>query len=477
MRTGLRWAAALVVLALLAAGVLAYVADTSIGHRYIADRIAALKPANGLRIKVGRIEGSIYGATRLRNLRLADTKGQFFQANDIRVDWTPLAWLSNRLDIERLIVPAATLDRLPALVPSKTPQPILPSFDIRLGELRIDRMTFGEGIVKPARMARIAGRADIRNGRAWVDLNATSRGGDRLILKVDSAPDRDIFDVSANVDAPAKGVIGGMLGTTQPLNLHIDGDGSWKQWKGALVARAGSGELVRLALTAHSGRYGLNGIMRPSLVTRGQIARLTGPTMRVTGNAKLEDRQLDTHLGVVSPALALSANGMVDLARSSFDAMRVDVRLRQPQAIMPTMSGRDIAALVLLDGPFGSANFDYRVTASRVAFDTTGFDDVRLTGRGKLSPQPVLVPVSLSARRVTGVGDIAGGILNNLRVDGLLRVTSKLPSRARRRPALPRHGTRTWCRRCDPLYRAAPDRARHRSHRQRISTAGRDLLL
>ena len=426
MRTVLRWAAALAVLALFAAGALAYVADTSIGHRYIADRIATLKPANGLRIKVGRIEGSIYGATRLRNLRLADAKGQFFQANDVRVDWTPLAWLSNRLDIERLIVPAATLNRLPALVPSKTPQPILPSFDIRLGALRIDRMTFGEGIVKPARMARIAGRADIRNGRALVDVNATSRGGDRLVLNIDSAPDRNIFDVSANVDAPAKGVIGGMLGTTQPLTLRIDGDGSWKQWKGALVARAGSGELARLSLTADIGRYGLNGIVRPSLVTRGQIARLTGPAVRVTGNAKLEDRQLDTHLGVVSPALALSANGMVDLARSSFDAMRVDVRLRQPQAIMPTISGRDIAALLLLDGPFGSANFDYRVTASRIAFDATGFADVRLTGRGKLSQQPVLVPVSLSARRVTGVGDIAGGILNNLRVDGLLRVTSKL---------------------------------------------------
>jgi len=426
LRAALRWGAALILLALLAVGALAYVADTSVGHRYIADRISALKPANGLRIKVGRIDGSIYGSTRLRNLRLADTKGQFFQASDVRVDWTPWAWLSNRLDVDRLIAPAATLDRLPALVPSKTPQPILPSFDIRIGALRIDRMMFGEGIVKPARVARIAGRADIRDGRALVDLNAASRGGDKLVLKLDSAPDRNIFDVSASVDAPAKGVIAGMLGATQPLTLRVDGDGSWKQWKGALVARAGTGELAQLALTAREGRYGLNGVVRPSLVTRGQIARLTGPMMRVTGNATLANRQLDTHLGVVSPALALSANGYVDLARSSFDAMRIDVRLRQPQAVMATMSGRDIAALVMLDGPFGSASFDYRITASRLAFDATGLEDVRATGRGRLSAQPVLVPVSLSARRVTGVGDIAGGILNNLRVDGLLRVTSKL---------------------------------------------------
>ena len=413
-------------LALIGVAVLAYIADTSVGHRYIADRIAALKPENGLRIKVGRIEGSIYGATRVRELRLYDTKGQFLSVPEASLDWSPLAWLSNRIDIDRLVAPAATLDRMPALVPSKTVQPILPSFDIRIGELKIERMTFGAGIVRPARVARIDGKADIRNGRALVDLNGTSRGGDRLVLKLDSAPDRNVFDVAAAVDAPKGGVIAGMLGATQPMALRIEGDGSWKDWKGGLIARAGSGELARLALTAKSGRYDLNGVARPALVTTGRIARLTGPEMRVTGNAMLENRQLDTHIGLVSPALALSANGFIDLARSSFDAMRVEVRLRQPQALLPNLTGRDIAALVVFDGPFGTANFDYRITVPRMAFDATGFDDVRVTGRGKLSPEPVIVPIALSARRVTGVGDIAGGILNNLRVDGLLRVTSKL---------------------------------------------------
>ncbi|UVO54334.1 translocation/assembly module TamB domain-containing protein [Sphingomonas sp. SUN039] len=426
MRALLRWGGALLVLALIGVAVIAWIADTSIGHRLIADRIEALRPVNGLRVKVGRIDGSIYGATRVRDLRLYDTKGQFLSVPEAALDWSPFAWLSNRLDIDRLIAPAATLDRLPALVPSKTVQPILPSFDIRIGALKIERMTFGEGIVKPARMARIAGKAEIQGGRALIDLNGVARGGDRLVLKLDSAPDRNVFDIAATVDAPKGGVITGMLGATQPLALRIEGDGSWKDWKGALVARAGNGELARLALTATSGRYGLNGVLHPDLVTTGRVARLTGAELRVTGNATLANRQLDTHLALASPALAMSANGVVDLARSSFDAMRVEVKLRQPQAVLPNMTGRDIAALVLLDGPFGTANFDYRVTAPRIAFDATGFDDVRVTGRGKLSPQPVIVPVSLSARRVTGVGDIAGGILNNLRVDGLLRVTSKL---------------------------------------------------
>ncbi len=411
---------------LLAASVLLWLGDTSIGHRFIADQIEALAPASGLRIKVGRIEGSIYGATRVRDLRLSDTKGVFFQAGEVAVDWTPIAWLSNRVDIDRLIAPAATLDRLPVLVPSKTPQPILPSFDIRIAELRVNRLTFGERIVKPARVARVTGRADIRDGRALVNLNGQSRGGDRLVLKLDSAPDRNVFDVAAAVDAPAKGVIGGMLGATQPLSLRVGGEGSWKDWKGSVAARAGSGELAKLMLTARSGRYDIDGVVRPALVTTGRIAQLTAPGLRVIGNAILSNRRLDTHIGLSSPALALGANGFVDLANSSFDAMRIDIRLRQPQAVLPTMTGRDIAALVVLHGPFGSAYFDYKITALRVALDATGFEDVRLTGRGKLSAEPVIVPIALSARRVTGVGDLAGGILNNLRVDGLVRITSKL---------------------------------------------------
>jgi translocation and assembly module TamB len=35
------------------------------------------------------------------------------------------------------------------------------------------------------------------------------------------------------------------------------------------------------------------------------------------------------------------------------------------------------------------------------------------------------VPILLTARRVTGVGDVAGGILANLRVEGVLKVTAK----------------------------------------------------
>ena len=42
-----------------------------IGKRFIADQIAAVAPASGLRFKVGRIEGDIYGKAVLRAVEIS----------------------------------------------------------------------------------------------------------------------------------------------------------------------------------------------------------------------------------------------------------------------------------------------------------------------------------------------------------------------------------------------------------------------
>ncbi|MEA3060465.1 MAG: translocation and assembly module TamB, partial [Sphingomonadales bacterium] len=76
--------------------------DTAPGHRFIADRIAAMAPHSGLRIRIGRIDGSIWSGTRLKEVRLYDPKGLFAESPELRVDWQPLAWLGNRLVIHDL---------------------------------------------------------------------------------------------------------------------------------------------------------------------------------------------------------------------------------------------------------------------------------------------------------------------------------------------------------------------------------------
>jgi hypothetical protein len=61
--------------------------DTGPGRRFVADEIAGLRFENGMRITVGRIEGSLYGKMTLHHLSVRDTKGEFLFSPQVEVDW------------------------------------------------------------------------------------------------------------------------------------------------------------------------------------------------------------------------------------------------------------------------------------------------------------------------------------------------------------------------------------------------------
>ena len=132
MKRALTWLAGGVValLALVAAALL--LVDTGPGHRWVADRIAGVKTANGLRFAVGRIDGSLYGDARLSDVRVYDLDGLLFRAPAVRLDWSPLKWFSNTLDVERLEIGEAFLLRAPRTRRTGRQGPILPDFDIRI---------------------------------------------------------------------------------------------------------------------------------------------------------------------------------------------------------------------------------------------------------------------------------------------------------------------------------------------------------
>lgn len=418
-----KWFLAAILGLVLVGLVLAGLADTGPGHRFIADRIERLSPKSGLKVEIGAIEGSIYDQARIRNLRLSDPKGLFFEAPLVDLDWSPFAWLNNRLDIDSLHAKVATLHRLPKLNPGPPDAPILPAFDIRIGSLSIDRLQIGKGVAGKPRVGRVAGRADIRDGRAVVNLTADAQQGDHLVLKLDSRPDDNRFDVDLALDAPARGVFGAMIGTTRPLTVRVTGDGSWKAWTGALLARVSDQDAAKLDLTVREGRYTLGGTVTAANLLTGRMQALAAPLVRVSGEATFIKRRLNGQIDLSSSALSLSGTGVIDLGTSSFDDALLTVRLLDPRAIMPTMRGQNVQLKARFDGPFSQAAFDYLLTAPRVAFDATGLEAVRVSGQGRLSKAPVKVPVRFTARRITGVGDVAGGILANISVDGVVLAT------------------------------------------------------
>jgi translocation and assembly module TamB len=412
-------------LVLLAIGLI--LLDTAPGHRFIVDRISGLETASGLRIKVGRIEGSIFGKSQLKAVAVSDSRGVFLTSPNIKLDWAPGAWLYNSLHIDSVTANQMTLVRVPKLKPTGRRGPILPRFDIHIGELRVNRLDIGPGVSGQPRSGRLWGRVDVRAGRALVNLNAAlNNGGDRIALNLDSEPDRGRFDIGARIVSPANGVVPALVGTKRAINLNIDGDGSWSRWRGAAALNLSGRPTARLALGVDAGRYRLQGKLAPAQFLKGKLARLSAPFVTVRGDATFVDRILDGQLSLASPALRAIARGAVDLAGSKYRRLRLGLDLLRPSALFPNMSGRNVRMVWTLDGPFDAADFSYRLTSPGVKFDNTGFVDVRAEGRGRLTAWPMRVPLRLQARAITGIGDVGGAILANPRLEGWLTITPKL---------------------------------------------------
>ena len=408
-------------------GALVAFLDTGPGHRFLADRIAALNPSSGLKIRIGRIDGSIWTMMRLRDVRVYDPKGLFAESPRIDVDWSPAAWLSNRLSINSLQSELVIVHRLPKLRPSERPGPLLPQFDIRIGRLAIEQLRFEPAVTGVRRTGRLAGRVDIRSGRAVLHLGGAVRGsGERLKLALDADPDREKFDIDVRLKAPANSVVGALIGTQRPLDLVVLGDGSWSRWVGRATLDVSGKRTAALRLLAQNGRYSLAGRLAPAPFLKGKAQRLTAPVIELAASATLADRRLNGGFSLRSPAVKIESRGIIDLARSSFDNVQIGIDLLRPPALFRNMTGRKVRLTALVEGPFGAARFAYRLTSPHFAFDSTGFDEVLAQGRGRWSKAPIIVPIRFTARRVTGVGTVAGGILANLRIEGQLKLTSKL---------------------------------------------------
>lgn len=420
-----RWVVGLVLAALVVVGGTLVWLDTQWGHRFIVARIVALAPKSGLRISVGKIEGSIYSKAVLRDLVLSDPKGRFLTIPAAALDWWPFAWATNRLDIDRLIIPDATLHRLPVLRPTRVQGPILPDFDIRIMEMRVGRLRVEKAVGGKTQVATLSGRADIRSGRAVIDLaGRTLDGADQLVVGIDSRPDEDRFNINANVIAPRGGVLAAFAGLKQDGRLTVSGRGSWRQWKGRALASLDNKPLADIGLLARSGQYTLSGTIEgANIAGNGIVARMAAPRLQLNAQGTFQNRVLAGTLNLASAALALEAKGGLDLGHSVFDNLDATLRLTRPGALLKGLSGQDVQGRLRIDGPFREAGFEYLLTARRIASGKTVVNGFRARGAGRLGgDNPTLIPVKAQAATVIGQGQVIDGLLRNISLDGVLQL-------------------------------------------------------
>ena len=304
-----------IALLLLFAGALVLL-DTAPGHRFIADRIGQIETASGLNIRIGRIDGSIFGDAKLRHVRVSDQQGVFLTSPEIEVDWAPGAWLRNTLRIDRLTAKQVDLIRLPRLKPTGRKGPILPGFDIRIGELRIDRLNIGKGVARP-------GTERAGGGKRRHPLGPRAdrpQGADRRRRRPHQHParcrarPRQVRHRGAGGGARRRRDSRRWSGTRRAIGLLVTGQGSWTRWRGMAALNLSNRPALRLALGADSGRYRLRGTAAPARFLTGRLQRLTTPMVTISGDGRFTDRVLDGSFSAASPQLRAVVRGAVDFA-------------------------------------------------------------------------------------------------------------------------------------------------------------------
>ncbi len=398
--------------------------DTQSGRAFVARQVAAFELENGLNIRIGRIEGSIYGGAILHDVRFRDPKGDFARSPEVHLDWNPFAYLRGEVDVASLTAGELNVARMPAfrIVPDRG-EPLLPDLDIRIDRLKIDRIVFAKAIAGEEQVASLEGKARIADRRAVVDATGGTLQGDRMVLRLDAVPDDNRFDVDMKLDAPADGLVAGLMGRKVPVKATLNGRGSWQKWDGALTAQMGAEEVADLALTARDGTFTAKGNAAPAKVMADSlIMRALSPVANIDFAATLNSRIADIRGSVRSAALVLGASGIVDLGNGSFKDLALDIQLLRPSIIARNVSGANVRGKALLNGAFAGPIVAYSATATRLAFDTTTFEGVTLSGEAQGQTDRFLIPVNARARRVTGINQIAGGLLTNVRMNGDLAI-------------------------------------------------------
>ena len=382
--------------------------DSDSGRKYVADQVEALDPEDGLRINIGEIRGSIFGEAEIIDLRLSDPKGVFFRAETVDVDWSPLAWIFNELNIQSAVVSGGRLERLPELLTVDEDAPLLPEFDIYIGSFRADNLIIGAPVTGEEQSADLSGSADIRSGRAMVNLDAaTNRSGDRLALDLNAEPDEQKLDLNADIAAPAGGVIASYLGLTEDATIALTGEGGWQEWDGRLQVMSGGRQTAGAFLAARDGVFGYDASVATALLPEGIIQRIAAPRLRINGSGTFDNGLAEIDLTGRSSALRAEIEGGINLSRNMLDALRIETVVTNPAALTPDLRAQDLELKALLNGKFSELRYQYLLTAPQLALGKSLFMGVRAEGEGQRDAGGWNIPVQLSVNELIGNGAIA----------------------------------------------------------------------
>lgn len=409
-----------------------WLAETPSGRSFVAAQVSRLKPESGLRFEVARIDGSLFSRFEMVDILVRDLDGPLAEVPLVEVEWTPATLFGRLVGIDRLSVPNVRLFRKPHIHPADPNEPLLPQVDIRIDRFEFQRIFLEAPVLGRAETLSANGKVDIRSGRVLLDTKAESTGGDLLSLLLDAEPDRDRFDLKADLKAPVAGIVATAAGLDQPASLQVNGAGTWAQWRGQLQADLGTNteqtRVAELSIAADEGRWRINGNLNPQPFMGEALHPLLEPVLEVDTTAERSAKGFDLRFVVSSTALSLAGHANFDAGLGNIEEAQIDAVVRKAGALHPALSADDLKAELIASGPLRAPQLRWTADARRLAFalsdGTVTANAVKASGQLELpaKDRPLRMPFEVTVGSATGLPAAAAPLLEAPRLTGTLLV-------------------------------------------------------
>jgi translocation and assembly module TamB len=408
------------VLLLLVAAAVLYL-NTGSGRQFIVNQIAEVSPASGLKISVGRIEGSVLWNATLYDVKFRDAKNRLFlTVPAVELNWRPYKFPFSGLDVRSLVLHHGTLYAKPTLNPGNPNAPTLPNFDIRVDQFVIDDMTVSPGLLGKERHVDFRANVDIRKGLVKLNANGRLGGGDRFTALVNAEPDGNVFDLDLDYRAPAAGLLSSLTGAKKDWRIRLLGNGTWKKWDGAFVANEGGQPLAQLKLFNRAGRYRIDGLFWHRDLLTGLPARALGDEAAVALVGTLRNSIASGSFALRGHGMTADAVGALDLGNNRYRNVRLSAKLLDSQLFGTGMTLKNTVVKATFDGPWRGFTAPFELAVGEM--DLSGSKIVGIGERGTLlyDGTKYLIPLNASVQRITSGNAVVDPLLVNGKLLGTL---------------------------------------------------------
>jgi translocation and assembly module TamB len=214
---------------------------------FLAGLISRALSTPATRVSVGAVDGALSSNSTIRDISISDRDGVWLRVDRVELQWSRLALLQRRLEINKLGIGRIEYLREPLPNEVEVPgedEPLLPELPVKVEveDFTLQELVLGEPVVGLAARLSATGNASLGAPAEGLNLVFDARRLDApgtLAARLNLAS--DTLTLALNVDEPANGIVAhaGSIPGFPPVKLAVNGSGALDDFSAQLTFDAG----------------------------------------------------------------------------------------------------------------------------------------------------------------------------------------------------------------------------------------------